>query len=199
MKNIVVAIKLTAVLIVLLAGVYPLVLWAVAQLSPNAGKGQVLEYNGKTYYAHIGQRFTADGYFWSRPSAVDYNAAGSGASNKGPSNEEYLAEVQARIDTFLMQNPSVEKREVPVDLVTASASGLDPHFSVQAAKVQVARVAKARGMQERELLALIVTQIERPTFGLLGPEKINVLKLNIALDQLGDRQAHVTGHAVTRN
>ena len=147
-------------------------------------KGEIIEHNGKKYYSNIGQLFTDDKYFWSRPSSVDYNAAGSAGSNKGPSNEEYLTQVQARIDTFLIHNPEVDKAEIPVDLVTASGSGLDPDFSVQAARVQVKRIAKIRKIGENKLLELIENQTEKPLLGLFGPEKINILKLNIALDNL---------------
>lgn len=185
MKNhILPAIKLTAVLIVLLVVVYPLMVWGMAQFSTNNGKGEILTHNGKTYYFNIGQTFNDDKYFWSRPSAVDYNAAGSGGSNKAPSNVEHLQLVQARIDTFLVHNPEVKKSEIPVDLVTASGSGLDPHISVQAAKVQVKRIAKIRGIAEGNLQQLIVSNTEKPFMGLFGPERINVLKLNIALDNL---------------
>lgn len=183
-KNILPAIRLSLALIVFLAILYPLTVWGIAQFSPDSGKGGVIEHNGKKYYPNIGQSFTEDKYFWSRPSAVNYNAAGSGGSNKGPSNEEYLARVHARIDTFLAYNPDIEKLAIPVDLITASGSGLDPDFSVQAAKVQVKRIAKVRNIGESKLLELIDRQTEKPLFGLFGPEKINVLKLNIALDNL---------------
>jgi len=96
------AIKITIVLLLLLSVVYPALVWAIAQIAPNHGKGEMLAYNGQKYYRNIGQAFTRDDYFWSRPSAVGYNAAGSGGSNKGPSNGEYLSEVKARIDTFLV-------------------------------------------------------------------------------------------------
>lgn len=183
-QHIIPAIRLTVATLLLFAVVYPVALWGIAQLSPNQGKGEIIELNGKKYYSNIGQSFTDDKYFWSRPSAVDYNAAGSGGSNKGPSNEEYLAQVQARIDTFLIHNPQVNKPEIPVDMITASGSDLDPDFSVQAAKVQVKRIAKIRHMEESKLLELIDRETEKPLLGLLGPEKINVLKLNIALDNL---------------
>ena len=183
-SNIVAAIKLTILSILLLTVVYPLSVWGIAQLSPNNGKGKIITQNGKTYYSNIGQTFTQDQYFISRPSAAGYNAAGSGGSNKGPSNPDYLAEVQTRIDTFLVHNPGVDKSEIPVDLITASGSGLDPNISVQAAKVQVKRIGKIRNIDEVELQQLITQQTESPTFGLFGPEKINVLKLNLALDNL---------------
>ncbi|WP_159634576.1 K(+)-transporting ATPase subunit C [Sphingobacterium composti Ten et al. 2007 non Yoo et al. 2007] len=183
-KHILPAIKLTAVMILFFTVIYPLAVWGIAQLAPNAGKGEIIEHKGKKHYVNIGQSFTEDHYFWSRPSAVDYNAAGSGGSNKGPSNEEYLAEVKARIDTFLLHNPGVDKSDIPVDLVTASGSGLDPNISVQAAKVQVQRIAKIRGIEKLKLNQLIDQQTEKPLWGIFGPEKINVLKLNIALDEL---------------
>ena len=149
-------------------------------------KGLTITQDGKTYHVNVGQSFTQDKYFWSRPSAVDYNAAGSGGSNKGPSNPEYLAEVQARIDTFLVHNPGIEKTEIPADLVTASGSGLDPHISVQAAKVQVKRIAEIRELSENTLLQLIQKNTEKPLLGLLGTERINVLKLNLDLDNLSN-------------
>lgn len=178
------AIKLTALCIILLAIIYPISIWAIAQLSPNQGKGDLINHQNKVYYENIGQAFTSDKYFNSRPSAVDYNAAGSGGSNKGPSNEEYLKLVQARIDTILMKNPGITKSEIPADLVTASGSGLDPNLSVQAAKIQAKRIAKIRNVDEVKINNLIDQQTERPLIGLFGPEKINVLKLNIALDEL---------------
>ena len=175
---------MTLVLLILLVVIYPLSVWAIAQFAPNNGKGEIVAYKEGKGYANIGQSLTADEYFWARPSAVDYNAAGSGGSNKGPSNEEYLAVVQSRIDTFLLKNPSVKKSEIPVDLVTASGSGLDPNISVESAKVQVARIQKARNIDSGKLNALIDANMEQPFLGIFGPSKINVLKLNIALDQL---------------
>lgn len=183
-KEILSAIKLTSLLIALLVIVYPMIVWGMAQFTSGSGKGQTFTEKGKKYYSNVGQTFNDDKYFWSRPSSVDYNAAGSGGSNKAPTNEEYLQQVQARIDTFLAHNPEVKRSEVPVDLVTASGSGLDPHISIQAAKVQVKRIAKTRGIAEGNLQQLIVSNTEKPLMGMFGPEKINVLKLNIALDNL---------------
>lgn len=186
-KHILPAIKLTLILIVFFAVIYPFAVWAIAQAAPNRGKGEIITFKGKTYYSSIGQAFTDDQYFWSRPSAVNYNAAGSAGSNKGPSNPLYLAEVQGRIDTFLVHNPAITKAEIPADLITASASGLDPHFSVQAAQVQVKRIAKIRDIEEADLMSLIEEHTEKPLLGLFGPAKINVLKLNIALDQIATK------------
>ncbi|MBL0310494.1 MAG: K(+)-transporting ATPase subunit C [Bacteroidetes bacterium] len=183
-SNILPAIKLTLLLLVFFCGIYTLVIYGISQFASNSGKGDIVTHNGKTYYSNIAQSFTDDNYFWSRPSAVAYNAAGSGGSNKGPSNPDYLAEVQSRIDTFLVHNPGIDKSEIPSDLVTASGSGLDPHISVQAAKVQVKRIAKIRGIAEAKIQELIILNTEKPLFGLFGTEHINVLKLNIALDNL---------------
>lgn len=183
-SNIIPAIRLTLVCLVFFIGIYTSVVLAFAQLAPNNGKGETISQNGKTYYINIGQSFTEDKYFYSRPSAVGYNAEGSGGSNKGPSNPDYLAEVQARIDTFLKHNPDVTKSEIPSELVTASGSGLDPNISIQSAKVQVKRIAKIRNISESNLEQLIAKQTEKPFLGLFGTEKINVLKLNLALDIL---------------
>jgi potassium-transporting ATPase KdpC subunit len=178
------AIRLTLVCLVFFMVIYPVFIWGIARLTPNKGQAETITVNGKKYYTNIAQNFSDDKYFSSRPSAVDYNAAGSGGSNKGPSNPDYLAEVQARIDTFLVHNPGVQKSEIPSDLVTASGAGLDPNISVQAAKVQVKRIAKIRGVAEEKVYQIITDNTENPLLGMLGTEKINVLKINIALDQL---------------
>jgi potassium-transporting ATPase KdpC subunit len=179
------AIRLTLVMIVLVAVIYPLVVSGIAKFAPGGGGGEKVTVNGKVVgYALVGQKFTQDKYFNSRPSAVDYNAAGSAGSNKGPSNPDYLKTVQARIDTFLVHNPGVEKPQIPAELVTASGSGLDPDLSPAAAKIQVARVAKVRGIAAKRLDKLVDEQTKGPLLGLFGPSTINVLKLNVALDGL---------------
>lgn len=182
--NIFSSIVLTALCILLSAGAYPAIVWGMAQLAPNKGRGLITQANGKTYYTNIGQKFTDDRYFWSRPSAVDYNAAGSGGSNKGPSNTAYLAVVQERIDSFIAHNPGIDKKDIPSDLVTASGSGLDPDVSLQAALIQAPRIARIRGLPEGKLKTMIMQQLVHPLAGLAGPEKINVLELNLKLDQL---------------
>lgn len=178
------AIRLTLVCLLFFCGFYTLVIFCAAQLAPGRGEGEVVLYNGRKQYARVGQQFTADKYFWPRPSAVNYNAAGAGGSNKGPSNPQYLKTVQERTDTFLVKNPGVRRSAIPSDLVTASGSGLDPDISVQAAAVQVRRIARARGIAAANIQQLILSGIEHPWLGLFGPEKINVLKLNMALDNL---------------
>ena len=176
--------KLTLICIVCFSGVYTAVVYGIAQIMPNRGKGDLTTANGKTYYANIGQEFKSEGYFNARPSAVAYNAAGSGGSNKGPSNPEYLNDVKKRIDIILAQNPDMKKEEIPVEMVTASASGLDPDISVLSAKFQMKRIAKARNIKVSELETLIENHTDKPLIGLFGPKKINVLKLNIDLDKL---------------
>ena len=183
-KYILPSLKLTAVFIVLCSVLYPLFIAAVGRLTPGQGRGETLSVGGKVVgYANIGQRFTADNYFWSRPSAASYNAAGSSGSNKGPSNPDYLKDVQAHLDSFLVHNPGVKKEEVPAELVTYSGSGLDPDLSPAGAKVQVKRIAAVRRLSEDKLNALVDRYTEKPLLGILGPAKVNVLKLNIALDK----------------
>ena len=185
MKRIILpALKLTAVMIVICGLLYPLLIAAIGKLTPGQGNGEMVAADGKVVgYANIGQKFTDDRYFWSRPSAVGYNAAGSGGSNKGPSNPDYLKDVQAHIDTFLAHNPEVRKEEIPAELVTYSGSGLDPDLSPAGAKVQVRRVARARGMSEEKLNALVDRYTQGPLLGIFGPARVNVLRLNIALDE----------------
>jgi K+-transporting ATPase ATPase C chain len=176
------SIRLSLVLLVLTCVIYPLAIAGLARLAPGHGDGVTLQSKGRTVgYQLIGQSFTSDNYFNGRPSAVQYNAAGSGGSNKGPSNPDYLAAVQARIDTFLVHNPGVSRQEIPVELVTASGSGLDPDISPAAAQIQVGRIAHARQLDTPALLNLVNAHTRQP---LLGPAVVNVLELNIALDQL---------------
>lgn len=180
-NNLLPAIRLTLVCLVFFCGIYILVVYEISKIAPSSWS---FSKNESGYYENVGQGFSNEKYFWSRPSAVNYNAAGSGGSNKGPTNPEYLAVVQERIDLFLVHNPDVKKEDIPSDLVTASGSGIDPNISVQAAKVQVKRIAKIRNISESEINQLIEKQTEKPLLGLFGTEKINVLKLNLALDNL---------------
>lgn len=182
-QHILPAIKLTFVCLVFFSGIYTLMVYGIAQFGPGKGKGETIVVNDKKYYTNIGQKFTDDRYFNGRPSAVDYNAAGAGGSNKGPSNPDYLAQVQERIDTFFAHNPGVKKHEIPSELVTASGSGLDPHISVQAARVQAERIAKIRQIPIAEVEQLIGENTQKPLAGLFGTSRINVLLLNLALDK----------------
>jgi potassium-transporting ATPase KdpC subunit len=179
------SIKLTLVLLLICSVIYPLFIAAVARLAPGGGKGETVSVNGKVVgYKNIGQKFTDDKYFWSRPSAVGYNANGSAGSNKGPTDSAFLATVKDRVDSFLVHNPSVKKSDIPSELVTASGSGLDPDLSPDGAYVQVPRIAKTRNIPEDKLKSLVAQQIQKPLFGLFGPAKVNVLELNIELDKL---------------
>ena len=170
-------------MVVLFAVIYPLAIYGIAQFSPNKGEGETISVNGKVVgYQKIGQKFNKSSYFWGRPSAVNYNAAGSAGSNKGPSNAEYLALVQKRIDTFLIAHPYLKKSEIPSDMVTASGSGLDPNISPQGALIQVKRVADARKLPVEKVKALVESKINTPA--MMGTETVNVLELNVALDVL---------------
>ncbi|MDM1407475.1 potassium-transporting ATPase subunit KdpC [Myroides sp. DF42-4-2] len=182
--NIIPSMLLTTLFLIVLGGFYPALMWGIAQVAPNKGKGITVETPKGKQYVNIGQSFTSMAYFWSRPSAVAYNAAGSGASNDASSKAEYLEEVQGRIDDFIERNPEVQREDIPVDLVTASGSGLDPHISIQAAHVQIARIAKERGLAPSRIEQLIAQHTQQPLWGFLGPQTISVLQLNIALDQL---------------
>lgn len=182
MKNLFSIIKLTVATLILFAVIYPLSIYGIAQIAPNQGKGETLSVNGKVVgYLKIGQKFDKSNYFWGRPSAVDYNAAGSAGSNKGPSNPDYLALVQKRIDTLLLVHPYLKKTDIPADMVTASGSGLDPNISPQGALIQVKRIAKERNLAEAKVKALVESKINS---AVVGPETVNVLELNVALDQL---------------
>src|SRR4051794_34689928 len=184
-KYIATSIRLTLVFLILCSVLYPLLIFGLSKFSAGHGKGETIMLNGKVVgYANIGQQFTEDKYFWGRPSAVDYNAAGSGGSNKGPSNPDYLKQVQDRVDTFLVHNPAIKKEQIPSEIVTASGSGLDPDISPEAAYVQVQRIAAVRSISSEKIKNLVAQQTEKPLLGLLGTEKVNVLKLNVALDQL---------------
>lgn len=183
-KNLWISLRLTIVLVVLLGLLYPLLIAAVGRLTPGKGNGEKVVANNKIVgYKLIGQSFTQDRYFWGRPSAVNYNAAGSGGSNKGPSNPDYRQQVKDRIDSFLAHNPGVQRSDIPAELVTASGSGLDPDISPAGAYIQVKRVAAARQLAETAIKQLVEKQVRKPFAG-LGPEKVNVLALNLALDQL---------------
>jgi K+-transporting ATPase ATPase C chain len=184
-KYILPCLKLTLVMIVICSVLYPLVVAAVGWLTPGRGNGvTVVEHGSVVGYANIGQKFTDDKYFWSRPSAVGYNAAGSGGSNKGPGNPDYLKDVHAHIDSFLAHNPGVRREDIPAELVTYSGSGLDPDLSPAGALVQVKRIATVRHMPAERVVALVDEYMERPLWGIFGPAKVNVLKLNIALDKI---------------
>jgi len=179
------SLKLTAVFTVILCVLYPLFISFAAKLSNGQGSGEKVMLHGKVVgYKLIGQSFTKPQYFWGRPSAVGYNAAGSGGSNKGPINPDYLKEVSNRIDSLLKYHPGLQKSEIPADMVTASGSGLDPNISAKGAEIQAKRIAFYRHLPLSKVLKLIETHTEKPLLGLFGPEKVNVLALNVALDDI---------------
>ncbi len=183
-KYILPSIKLTAVFTVILCVLYPLFISFAAKLSKGEGSGEKVMLNGKVVgYKLIGQSFTKPQYFWGRPSAVGYNAAGSGGSNKGATNPDYLKEVSNRIDTLLKYHPGLQKKDIPVELVTASGSGLDPNISVAGAQIQAKRIATYRQIPLSKVMKLIEINTEKPLLGLFGPSKINVLALNIELEK----------------
>ena len=184
-KSIVKDIKLNFATLILFGLLFPLSIWAIGLIFPAQANGLPIYKNGELIgFENIGQKFYSDKYFWGRPSAVDYNAASTGGSNKGPTNPEYLADVEKRIEEFLAKNPEVKRSEIPSDLVTASGSGIDPDISPQAALIQISRVAKVRNLDKQVVRKLVGQHIEKPLFGLFGTEKVNVLKLNLALESL---------------
>ena len=184
-KYILPSIKMTLVLTVLCSLLYPLLIAAVGRLAPGGGNGETVTVNGKVVgYALIGQKFDQDKYFWSRPSAAAFNAAGSSGSNKGPSNPDYLKDVQAHIDSFLAHNPGIKKEDIPAELVTYSGSGLDPDLSPAGARIQIKRIALVRRLTEDKLNDLVEHYTAKPLFGMFGPPSVNVLKLNAALDNM---------------
>lgn len=176
----------------LLTGVvYPLVVTSVAQSAlPFQANGSLIEVDGRIVGSELlGQSFTGESYFHGRPSAtspVPYNGFGGAGSNLGPTNPALTAAVQERVGAIRAEVGDTA-RAVPVDLVTSSASGLDPHISPGAALLQVPRVAKARGLSENDLRALVDRYSAQPTLGLLGAPRVNVLRLNLALDAISRR------------
>lgn len=178
------------VLFVLLSAItglaYPLAVTGIAQLAfPQAANGSLVVKDGRPVgSALIGQAFADPGHFWSRPSATTptpYNGANSGGSNLGPANPALADAVKARIAALRAADPG-NTTPVPVDLVTASASGLDPHISRAAADWQLPRVARARGLPEAQVRALVDQHTEAPLLGFIGEPRVNVLRLNLALD-----------------
>ncbi len=182
------ALILLLLLTVLTGLIYPLAVTALAQLFfPSEANGSLIKQNGQTIGSRlIGQSFTSAAYFWGRPSATTpypYNGNASSGSNLGPSNPDLLNTVKGRIAQLQQADPQ-NNQVIPVDLVTASGSGLDPEISPFAAQYQVPRIAKVRQIPETEVYALINQHSKNRTWALLGEPRINVLELNIALDHL---------------
>jgi K+-transporting ATPase ATPase C chain len=183
-RNVVVAVLMTMVTTLLLGVLYPLAITAIAQVMfPDQANGQLIERNGTVIGSRIiGQGFSAPGYFRSRPSAagMGYDAANSAGSHLGPTNKKLIDSVKANVEAAKKENPNVA---VPIDLVTTSASGLDPHLSPAAADFQVPRVARERGMTETDVRRLVDSHTEGRQLGFLGERRVNVLELNLALDR----------------
>lgn len=172
--------------IILFGVLYPLAMVGIGKLIGPAAEGKPIIKNTQLIgFENIGQPFTSERYFWGRPSAVNYDAASTGGSNLSPTNPNYLAEVENRMDTILKYHPYLSKKDIPIDWVTASGGGLDPHISKQTALLQTQRIAKARNLSEDTLRELVNEQTQDAWLGLFGSKDyVNVLKLNIALDEL---------------
>jgi K+-transporting ATPase ATPase C chain len=182
-KNFITAVLMTIATTVLLGIVYPLVVTGIAQiLFPSKANGQLIKANGKVIGSRIiGQAFSGAAYFHTRPSAVAYDATNSNGSQLGPTNRTLIDRVKGDVATLQAENPGVP---VPVDLVTTSASGLDPEISPAAAAFQVPRVAKSRGVAEEDLKKLVARYTSQRQLGFLGEARVNVLELNLELDNL---------------
>jgi K+-transporting ATPase ATPase C chain len=182
-RNLIAAFLMTVVTTVLFGIVYPLVVTGAAQvIFPDKANGQLIERNGKVIGSRIiGQAFSSPGYFRSRPSAAGtgYDAANSGGTNLGPTNKKLIDAVKAAAEAAQKENPGTP---VPVDLVTSSASGLDPHISPAAADFQVPRVARERGISEADIRQAVEAHTSGRQWGFFGEPTVNVLELNLALD-----------------
>jgi potassium-transporting ATPase KdpC subunit len=183
-KNLWISISMTVVTTVLFGLVYPMVVTGLAQLIfPRKANGQLIVKNGTVVGSIIiGQGFSGAGYFHSRPSAAGngYDAANSGGSNLGPTNQKLLDRVKADVTAAQAENPGAT---VPIDMVTTSASGFDPHITPANAEFQLSRVARARGTSIEQLRAIVSSHTESRQFGILGEPRVNVLELNLDLDQ----------------
>jgi K+-transporting ATPase ATPase C chain len=182
-RNLVVAVLMTVVTTLILGVIYPLTITAIAQVAfPYQANGQLIVRNGTVVGSSIiGQGFSSPGYFRPRPSAAGagYDAANSGGSQLGPTNKKLIDAVSANVEVARKENPTAR---VPIDLVTTSASGVDPHISPAAADFQVPRVARERGVSESDIRRLVDANSAGRTLGLLGEARVNVLELNLALD-----------------
>jgi potassium-transporting ATPase KdpC subunit len=187
--QILISLKFLVVMTVLTGIIYPVFFTGIAQVAfPGKSNGSLIIENGKIIgSSRIGQKFDSVAYFWSRPSAVDYNPVPSAASNFGPTSTKLITLVNQRKSNFIANNDVKDTTAVPLEMIFASGSGLDPHISPEAARMQVKRISRARNFtsaQEQKVLDLIGQCAENRQFGILGEEKINVLQLNMKLDAI---------------
>ncbi|WP_422658776.1 potassium-transporting ATPase subunit KdpC [Paenibacillus sp. EC2-1] len=182
-----IALRASLVFIVLCGILYPLVTTGAAQLlMPEQANGSLVkDSEGKVVGSElIGQNFTDPKYFQGRVSSIEYNGAGSGSNNYAPSNPDLMERTKASIEDWKLNNPDVPVGELPIDLITNSGSGLDPHITPQSAKVQIPRISKLTGVSEGELIKLVKEHTENRDLGVFGEPRVNVLKLNLALRDL---------------
>ena len=188
----IIALKFLLVMTILTGIIYPLVMTGIAQVAfPSKSNGSLILKDGKVIGSElIGQKFDSTIYFWSRPSAIGYNPVPSGASNYGPTSDTLKKLVNARKEYFAKNNSVSNLTDVPLEMIFASGSGLDPHISPAAAQFQIERIALARhfdNSQKQKLVETVKSLTENPQFLILGEERINVLKLNIELDKIKNR------------
>lgn len=186
MKNIIISIKTFIGFSILLGLIYPLAITGIAQVAmPQQANGSLIKETGQIVGSSlIGQKFDKPEYFNSRPSAVDYNAAASGADNFGPTNKKFIDSIQTKIKEAKQYN-NLGDKQIPADMVLSSASGLDPNISIENAKLQAQRIAKTRGTSEEKINKLISSNTDKNFLGIWGQDGVNVLKLNLALDKEG--------------
>jgi K+-transporting ATPase ATPase C chain len=191
MKLLIQSILLTIVFTVLTGVIYPLVITGVSQVAfRNQANGSLIERDGKIVGSELlAQQFTGDKYFWPRPSAGSYATVPSGASNLGPTSQALQSNVTANATAFRTAHKLAADAPVPADMVFTSASGLDPHISPESARLQVGRVAAARGISADQVSALVEKFVEPPQWGVFGEARVNVLRLNLALDGLDAKKA----------
>lgn len=186
MKLLIQSVLLTIVFTILTGVIYPLAITVIGQVAfHDKANGSLIERNGQVIGSGLlAQQFTGDKYFWPRPSAGSYATVPSGASNLGPTSQALQSNVTANAAAFRTGNKLAADAPVPADMVFTSASGLDPHISPESARLQVGRVAAARGVSEDQVKALVEKYVEPPQWGVFGEPRVNVLRLNLALDEV---------------